>query len=159
MRSKVKGISITRVEGAPVGSANARADSWAHADTVLHRWSESVARDGGFDKCEFTVEWEDGETYQGRFDLVNWRDAEPDLAKHVRELAYFYTGRLRPNHMTPEVYAAFLEERSAVQVVYGGLLANNDLGVETLAPVLALPEELQETGPFRSPRAVRSVRA
>ncbi|WP_454740448.1 hypothetical protein [Cupriavidus necator] len=151
MRSQVTTISLTRIEGAPSGAITRRVSSWAQADSVLRRWSESVARDGGYDKCEFAVEWENGASYQGTYDLVNWRDAEPDLAKHVRELAYLYTGRQVPRHMSSVIYGAFLDMHCtrAVAVEYEKLLAQNDIGSVDHPPARARGDEPGSNGLFR----------
>lgn len=155
MRSRVTSISLTRVEGASAGGITERVASWVQADATLQRWSESVAREGGYDKCEFSVVWANGATYRGRYDLVNWRDAKPELARHVRDLAYLYTGRQAPKHMTPVIYAAFLEMHStkAVAADYEKLLADNELGAVEHPPVLATVEDQEAGGGiFRMPR-------
>ncbi|QYY33701.1 hypothetical protein K2O51_31135 (plasmid) [Cupriavidus pinatubonensis] len=151
MRSQVASISLTRIEGAPVAGINERVTTWAQADSVLRRWSESVARDGGYDKCEFSVEWQNGATYHGRYDLVNWRDATPDLARHIRELAYFYTGRRTPAHMTLSIYGAFLDMHctKAVATQYEKLLARNDLGVAEHPTVQVQAEAPAAAGAFQ----------
>lgn len=151
MRSQVASISLTRIEGAPVAGIIERVSTFGRADTVLRRWSESVARDGGYDKCEVSVEWENGATYHGRYDLVNWRDAQPDLARHIRELAYFYTGRRAPAHMTLAVYGAFLDMHctQAVAEQYEKLLARNDLGAAEHPPGLAQDVVSADGGAFR----------
>lgn len=155
MRSPVTTISLARIEGAAPSAIREMARSWTQADAVLLRWSDTVARDSGYDKCEFVVEWANGATYQGRLDLLNWRDAAPDLAKHVRELAYFYTGRQVPRHMTPPVYGAFLEMHStkAMAVGYEKLLVDNDLGAVEHPPVQVAEEEpAVSSGLFRVSR-------
>lgn len=151
MRSRVTSISLTRVEGAPADGITERVSSWMQADAVLRRWSESVARDGGYDKCEFSIEWANGATYRGRYDLVNWRDVEPDMAKHVRELAYFYTGRQAPRHMSPAVYGAFLEmhQTKVITLQYEKLLDCNDLGFDCHPPIQGKEIEIESAGRWR----------
>lgn len=61
---------------------------------------------GGYYKTDFEIEFEDGETYSGRYDLTNHETV--DLARHVRQFAKFYSGRLMaselPSHLTSEQY-------------------------------------------------------
>ncbi|WP_342051280.1 MULTISPECIES: hypothetical protein [unclassified Cupriavidus] len=148
MRSRVTSISLTRVEGTSASGITERVASWEQADATMQRWSEAVARDSACEKCEFFVEWANGATYRGRYDLVNCRDAMPGLASHVRELAYLYTGRQAPKHMTPAIYAAFLEMHStqAMASDYRKLLAHNDLGALEHPQVLAMVGEQDAAG-------------
>ncbi len=65
---------------------------------------------GGYDKTAFRVTWEDGETYEGRYDLhhVQCRQENPngliDLGDHVRGFLEFYAGLRKPSHMKQEDY-------------------------------------------------------
>jgi hypothetical protein len=45
------------------------ADVFGQADLALCGWSRTVPREGGYHKCSFVVEYADGETYEGRYDL------------------------------------------------------------------------------------------
>lgn len=89
-----KTITITRVEGY-VHECNKPkvAHSWIEADSILHRWSNTAPEHGGYDKCDFTVVFEDGETYEGRYDLVHWRCEAPNLANHISSFVNYLAGK------------------------------------------------------------------
>jgi hypothetical protein len=65
---------------------------------------------GGYDKTAFRVTWQDGETYEGRYDLhhVQCRQENPngriDLGDHMRAFLAFYAGGRKPVHMGREDY-------------------------------------------------------
>ena len=73
----------------------------------------------GYDKTDFRVTWEDGETYEGRLDLKNpasGRESDTNIAEHIRSHCIFYGGiamtpayRNRWHWMTEESYAEIME--------------------------------------------------
>ncbi|MCL0079832.1 DUF192 domain-containing protein [Dehalococcoidia bacterium] len=90
---------------------------WERANSLLRKWSETAPRRGeGYHKVSFIVTYEDGETYQGRFDLKHYTVEYPDLAKHIYHFVAFYAGRYCPPHMTEEQYKEFLEDRIVVEI-------------------------------------------
>lgn len=100
----VKSIRLERAEG-PRGQCGVKeVASFAHASLVLGEWARTAPDAGGYDKCDFTVTWEDGEQYQGRVDLERKHSTGYDLRRHMREFLRFYTGEARPYHLTPEQY-------------------------------------------------------
>ncbi|WP_234725312.1 hypothetical protein [Cupriavidus metallidurans] len=103
----VQSITLVRREG-PTRECNrpVTITAWSDANFILRGWSDSVT--AGYDKVDFAVKWGDSVQYQGRYDLVHWKDWLPDLAAHIRSTAYFYTGRRKPAHMTDERYLAHL---------------------------------------------------
>ena len=106
----LKTITITRGEG-PVDACGKpeAASSWRAADAILRIWSDTAPATGGYDKCDFTIEWTDGAMYDGRYDLKHHSVESCDLSGHVRGFLGFYAGTACPNHMTQERYAAFLQ--------------------------------------------------
>lgn len=104
---------------------------WERANSLLRKWSETAPRRGkGYHKVSFIVTYEDGETYQGRFDLKHYTVEYPDLAKHIYRSVAFYAGRYRPPHMTEEQYKEFLEDRLVVEIRtdYENFLDNYEIG-------------------------------
>jgi hypothetical protein len=85
-----RAIVLTRAEGSdpaprPAICAASLADPWDLADGVLRRWARTAPTSGGgYHKCDFTIHWSDGETYQGRYDLTAADVTGADLAGHVR---------------------------------------------------------------------------
>lgn len=112
---KAKHILVHRVEGyahecVPVTTTGSR--PWDEANAHLLRMSATAPKDGTYDKTDFTVTYEDGETHEGRYDLKPHSVEVPDLAKHVRDFLQFYAGLRKPAHMTQERYDAFLAQPS-----------------------------------------------
>lgn len=69
-KSPVKSITLTRAEGLEHECGKpVTVSTWDAASATLSGWAWTAPKDGGYDKCLFTVEWANGETYQGRFDL------------------------------------------------------------------------------------------
>ena len=78
-------IKLQRVEGSAdkVGNLSI-VNNFAQADEVLKAWSDSAPAEGGFDKCDFSIQL-DGDCidYNGRYELVHWRVRFPDLKQHI----------------------------------------------------------------------------
>lgn len=107
----VKSITITRAEGpAEECDRPQTVSSFEEADRVLREWSETAPKELGYDKCDFTITWEDGETYKGRYDLKYWATEYPNLGKHVRDFITFHAGKQKPAWMTAEQYESFLQQ-------------------------------------------------
>ena len=118
-------ITITRAEGSAdeCGKPETVA-SFADADAVLMRWSETAPATGGYDKCDFSITWPDGGTYRGRYDLKHHSAEQPSLTRHMVDLAEFYTGQNQPEHMTAADYQQHLasvdqETREAYAAILG----------------------------------------
>lgn len=106
---KIKGIVLERAEG-PAKECGRRiqCDTYSHASLILGQWARTAPATGGYDKCDFWVTWEDGETYQGRVDLERKHSTGYDLRRHMLDFLTFYTGERRPFHLTAAQYAAAL---------------------------------------------------
>lgn len=88
------------------GKDRAECASFAHADSLLRRWSDSCHRTLGYDKIDFTlVDAERDLEYRGRYDLVHWSTAFADLGGHVARSLEYRAGTARPRNMTDEQYA------------------------------------------------------
>lgn len=84
-------------------------DPWTRANAVLASWSHTAPKTGGYDKCDFKVTYEDGETYEGRYDLTHMdRDGYPSIEKHMTSFIGCYSGRRKPAHLKDADYRRFL---------------------------------------------------
>jgi hypothetical protein len=92
---KPKTITLVRAEGL-INECNKPkvARSWAEANAILFNWSRTAPEHGGYDKCDFTVIFEDGQEYKGRYDLVHYRREHPSLARHVKDFVRYLAGDL-----------------------------------------------------------------
>ena len=104
-------ITITRAEGntetdtfEPVTVA-----SFAAADALLHAWSETAPSRGGYNKCDFSIVWPNGDTYRGRYDLKHHSKEPASLTRHMVDNGEFHTGKFCPLHMSQADYDSFLK--------------------------------------------------
>lgn len=98
-------IELTRLEGrieecGKVYSFN----SFPEANKQLRHWSLSAPKTGGYDKCRFNVIFEDGQEYEGRYDLKHIsceQDEGPtiNLRERIASHCRFMAGRERPSWM------------------------------------------------------------
>jgi hypothetical protein len=104
---QVKSITITRAEGLieecdkPV-----TVSSFQEAQAVLTKWGHTAPKNGGYDKVDFSVVWQDDEPYNGRYDMV-YGGHESDgatLASHISNFLTFLAGTRKPDHMKEQDY-------------------------------------------------------
>ena len=85
-------------------------DVWAGAEAQLREWSYSAphSRDQlGGSKTDFTVTYEDGETYSGTFFL---QQDDTDLPSHIRaHLQHVIDHREHYTHLDVDEYVTFLD--------------------------------------------------
>lgn len=90
-RIPVTKITVTRAEGP---SSQCRkpvvVSDFAAADKIISLWSWTAPKEGGYDKCDFVIEFEDGETYAGCFRLKH--SGNERLAAHVRSFCEWEAG-------------------------------------------------------------------
>jgi hypothetical protein len=78
--------------------------SFAEADALLMRWSETAPAAGGYNKCGYLVTWPDGQTYSGRYDLVHHTREKPSLCADMADGAEYTLGKCCPLHMSEAEY-------------------------------------------------------
>jgi len=108
---KLVKIEFIQVESPVPGVVLEGADPdtlWLRANEYIHHCRQRVR--SGYDKTDFVVTWEDGETYKGRFDMESLdKDGGDDtLRGHVFSCAAFQSGYGRPAHMTEADYQGVL---------------------------------------------------
>lgn len=126
------------------GKDRAECTSFAHADSVLRRWSDGCHRTLGYDKIDFTlVDAERDLDYRGRYDLVHWSTAFADLGSHIVRSLQYQAGSGRPRHITDEQYVYAMKSISArVQARAAEcLVLVNALRLAEMAPVPIHEEE------------------
>lgn len=101
-RIQIKSIHLVRAEGshAECGSAKITSAGLAamqDAQAQLRRWADTAPAKGGYDKCDFTIEFDDGSIYEGRYDLKHWSCETVDLPGHIRGHLEYYSGRFCPS--------------------------------------------------------------
>lgn len=101
-RTPVRSITITRAEGFEeelISRTFEGPQAWRLAAEELRRWARTAPDRGGYDKCDFAIVWQDGTTYQGRYDLQ--RGSDGDLGAQVRGvLAWVVEGELGADQST-----------------------------------------------------------
>lgn len=110
---KVKAVSIWlhRAEGRHdecVSLTVEGGDVWSKANGVLMKWSHTAPKELGYNKCDFKVTYADGQTYEGRYDLVHSSREYPSLERHVSDFLTFLAGTRCPPHMKEADYRRVL---------------------------------------------------
>lgn len=122
---KMREIHITRIEG-PLDGAIPAGDSrrfacWRDAESYLHRICLSIdANQAGFDRVQFAVKFDDGESFVGRYGATNPQSRvymSPDLRARMREYAGFMAciDVFRPQAMSAKRWRAHCALQSASQ--------------------------------------------
>jgi hypothetical protein len=85
-KSKPRSITITRAEGRTFECITVTLtgqDCMDQAVRKLRDWA-GTAPDLGYHKCDFKIEFDDGETFKGRYDLHRPEDTETTLREQVQ---------------------------------------------------------------------------
>lgn len=106
-RIQIKSLELVRAEGPTAECGRAKIDSTGlqamqDAQTQLRRWADTAPAKGGYDKCDFHVEFADGSEYDGRYDLKHWSLENVDLPGHMRSFLEYYSGRHCPAWLKAE---------------------------------------------------------
>lgn len=109
---KVKEVWLRRAEGRVSECVAVTLPSLDEANKTLARWSHTApGAGGGYHKCDFMVTWENGETYEGRFDLQHMGEAGyPSIERQMARYMRFIIGEWRPPHTTQDQYETYLSE-------------------------------------------------
>lgn len=84
---QLKQVTITRAEGPSSDCGRPGVyKSFTEANGRLRRISETAPKTGGYDKTDVVVEWEDGQTYTGRWDVKHHsqKDADLSIQEHIQ---------------------------------------------------------------------------
>jgi len=106
---RVRNVWVRRAEGPTKDLGQHTVDSLEAADAHLKRWARTAPKDGSIDKVDFRISWEDGQTYDGRYEL-RYDDARKAglIGPHVQDELIFHAGLRRPSHLSREDYEAYL---------------------------------------------------
>ncbi|GEM_PF-1380004 len=105
-------IILTRAEG-EIGVDSfdpTETVSFEEANLILKKWALTAPKELGYDKVDFKVIFEDGEIYEGRYDLKYKDKTEASLENHMKDFLRFVAG-LSPSWMSEKQYAQFLEQK------------------------------------------------
>ena len=107
----VESVWVNRAEGPTKDLGERTTSTLEAADAILRRWSKTAPEEGhGYNKVDFKITWQDGESYVGRYDLQREDATKKNLiGEHVQQFLTFHAGYWRPSHMTPEQYTTYLE--------------------------------------------------
>lgn len=111
MKAIATKIEVERCEG-PIAECSripTTVRTFREANDVLRRWALSAPAMGGYDKCAFVVDYGNGDTYSGRFDLKREHLSGSFLLEdQMRSMVRFMSGEHCPPHMTVERYRNYL---------------------------------------------------
>lgn len=106
---QILNITIERLEGKIDECKTVTVTDWDSANCVLWIMSQTAPEHGGDDAVAFVITFENGKTYDGRYDLKHHTKETPDLKEHVRDFVRFSSGIDCPKHMTEESWREYLE--------------------------------------------------
>jgi hypothetical protein len=107
-------IEMKRAEGWTAQATLTGGDLWNLSDAILSAWSTTAPDSGGYDKCDFIVTYEDGETYHGRFDLKRKHGGVKGLlSSQIWHHVSFIIGQWCPPHMEQEQYQEYIKQDRA----------------------------------------------
>lgn len=128
-------ITLTRAEGYAAECVTVVLEGpelWTRANGTLHGWSYTAPKSGGYNKCDFKVEYADGETYEGRYDLKHFTLEMPSLARHMVGFLEVASLRVKPGNMSAEDwerYAKVSRARDSEHAeAYGKFLDSYEIG-------------------------------
>ena len=124
---EVREIRLERLEGRCIGPCEITVLTYAEADSILRRWSQTAPRGGGYDKVAFTVVFEDGQEYDGRYDLT-YQEVGISLGRHMQDFLLFASGRRTPLRMTVEQHAMILRRNPTLTEQAGTFLDTYQIG-------------------------------
>lgn len=131
----IKNIKIERAEGRVEECIAVTVPTFAEAENVLNRWSRTAPKNGGYDKCDFYVNFEDGSTYSGRYDLsYNRADQDqPTLKGHIVAHCRFFAGQYTADDLrstdfkSVDQYHEFLKRIKADTANYANFLKESGI--------------------------------
>lgn len=106
-KPKVPIVSIRlHVAEGPMAGKTFTVPTFKEGNSILHQVSNSAPTAGGYDKVDFTVTYQDGNEYAGRYDVTHLsrREAPLSIADQMRNHLTFHAGLRCPAHMTQEKY-------------------------------------------------------
>lgn len=109
MKKEMTKITFARVEGKQHQIGVHEFTTWKEAEEHINRAALTVSGEG-YDKCDFTVEFDADFEYRGRFDLEQLHSIGNNLEEQVVSQLKFYAGLHKPLWMSEEQYSNLLTE-------------------------------------------------
>lgn len=108
--------------------------SWESAAEAIRRAAQYAPSDGSYDKTAFEIEFEDGETYGGRFDIQRRHTGSINpIGTHAYNWLRFVGGLHKPDWMSDDEYARSIDhhEQACPGITRDSaeFLEKHDLGV------------------------------
>lgn len=134
-------ITVTRVEGEAKECGKPQTveaepdegiDLYERASWILSGWARTAPKNGGYDKCDFEIVFEDGYLYKGRYNLYHPSVETVNLRNHVYYFQAFYAGLSRPPWMSDEQWDRAVQENEIFRRDCEYFLAHYDVYDATL---------------------------
>jgi Large polyvalent protein associated domain 25 len=111
---KLKSITFLWSES-PVIEDGHTVKTFAEADQVIKQIAAKAPNDGTYDKTSFRIEWEDGQTYEGRVDVQRKHIFDYSLSQHVKDYALYRAGMKKPSNYSQEEYESLLQTFGGIE--------------------------------------------
>jgi hypothetical protein len=89
--------------------------SFAEADQVIKQIAAKAPNNGAYHKTSFRIEWEDGQTYEGRIDVQRKHIFGYSLSQHVKDYAKYRAGMKKPSNYSQEEYESLLQTFGGIE--------------------------------------------
>lgn len=110
----VKSIEFVWSEASCVKD-NTIVKTFAEANAIIMHISAQASPEGGYNKTQIKLTFEDGNTYSFRYDVQYSDPYGCDLSKRIMNALTCYAGLRKPTHMTENEYSALLKMYNCVE--------------------------------------------
>ena len=131
MKAKITSVWLNRAEG-PTVLCGALTVPPEHVTATFIAWGQTAPKDGGYNKVDFKVTWEDGSEYEGRFDMeFGGVDGHGGFWQSLERRLEYYACVRRPSHFKDNHWKHHCEnmELNGYKSSCGHILENCEIGV------------------------------
>lgn len=118
-KKKLVRVIFERAEGPTAECGKKEFTSLADAQVQAFRWACTAPPPGkGYDKCDFQLVFEDGHTYDGRYDLQNtgYNSSKETIGDQAVNFLSYLAGLRRPLHFTDELWTSCCKEHETTGI-------------------------------------------
>jgi hypothetical protein len=107
---QVKNIKMERAEGLTTECITVETNTYKQANITLRQWALTAPKNGGYNKCDVVVSFENNEKISFRFDMEFQHSTQANiLQKEIISLMNWYAGKTENPHCGKEVYNNLIE--------------------------------------------------
>ncbi len=125
---RAKKIELHRVDGEEDKFRATSPNAWVKANQALARWARTAPTDDGeYDRVRYKVTYEDGEVYNGKYDLTRLDVTGADLGGRLRDYGMAILGRRDPG-MGAAAYKKWCKSLKVDRKAWAKFLKTHEIG-------------------------------